>query len=93
MAQHHTIPGLSDQERAAFDTVVAMYEAQVLKPSDYAAASPAALSTFRHLLRKRLLDGKSLPTVDEVEGLAELALDVLHYTPGRPEVPYGLGQF
>ena len=81
------------QVDAAFETSMAMYENKVFTEFDRRTCSPAALRDFRFLLRKRLLADRLLPTVDEVDGIKELALDFLHHHRDRPELPYGRGQF
>ena len=81
------------QVDAAFEAVMTMYENKVFTDFDRRTCSPGALRDFRFLLRKRLLDDKPLPTVDEVDGIKILALDFLNGHPDRPEQPYGKGQF
>lgn len=76
------------QIQEAFEATMAMYEAKVFSDLDRQQASPSAMRDFRALLRKRLLNGGPPPTVDEVEGIKEMALDILNYTPGRPPSPY-----
>jgi hypothetical protein len=78
----------------AFEQIMQMYENKVLSESDLEQATPEAVRDFRFLLKKRLLENeKGLPTVDEVDGLKILALDVLNYCPKRPPSKYGAGQF
>ena len=84
----------TDQEVAAtFEIVMAMYEAKAFTAEDLKRATPEGMEAFRFLLRKRLLSDESLPTVAECEGMVIMALDFLTTTPGRPESPYGRGQF
>ena len=89
-----SVPQPTDAQVAeAFEKLMASYEAAAFTAKDRAQATPEGVAAFRHLLRERLLADKPLPTVDEVQGLVELALDFLVYTPGRPPSPYGKGQF
>lgn len=80
------------QTEAAFDALMAAYEAKAFTAEDRKYATEAGYKAFRHLLRERLLSDKPLPTVAECEGMVILALDFLTHTPGRPESPYGRGQ-
>lgn len=80
------------QVEAAFEAAMMMYENKVFTEFDRRTCSPGALRDFKFLLRKRLLEDKPLPTVEEVDGIKEMALDVLNYHPERPPLPYGGGQ-
>lgn len=82
-----------EQADAAFAQVMAMYENGVFTDFDRKTCSPEALRDFRALLRKRLLEKETLPTMEEVDGIKIMALDYLHYDRRRPEQPYGKGQF
>jgi hypothetical protein len=81
------------QEAAAFESLMAAYESKAFTAQDLKHATKEGIDAFRFLLRKRLLSDKPLPTVGECEGMVILALDFLTSTPGRPESPYGRGQF
>jgi hypothetical protein len=81
------------QDKAAFEVVMSMYESKAFTDIDRSQATEEGLQAFRYLLRKRLLSDEPLPTVAECEGFVILALDFLTYTPGRPPSPYGKGQF
>jgi hypothetical protein len=77
----------------AFDVLMKSYEDKVFSEFDRLTCTPEALRDFRALLRKRLLEERALPTVDEVDGIKILVLDYFHYDKRRPEQPYGKGQF
>lgn len=79
------------QTSDAVAALVKIYEDKVFTEFDRRTCSPEAIRDFRHLLGKRLVEEKSLPTTDEVDGIKIMALDILHYHPERPEVPYGKG--
>jgi hypothetical protein len=81
------------QVQAALEATMAVYEGKVFTPFDRQTCSADALRDFRFLLRKRLLEDKPPPTVDEVDGIKIMALDYLHYDRRRPQQPYGMGQF
>jgi hypothetical protein len=88
------------QVDAAFEALMASYEAKAFTADDRKHATERGYTAFRHILRKwvfreskRLLSDKPLPTVAECEGFVILALDFMEYTPGRPPSPYGKGQF
>ena len=83
----------NEQDAAAFEAVMAMYEAKAFTAEDRKHATKEGIDAFRFLLRKRLLSDKPLPTVAECEGMVILALDFFTVTPGRPESPYGRGFF
>jgi hypothetical protein len=83
----------NQQVAAAFNELMASYEAKAFTAEDRKYATERGYATFRYLLRKRLLSDEPLPTVAECEGIVILALDFLEYTPGRPPSPYGKGQF
>lgn len=86
---------MTEQETwKVFEQITQMYEDKVFSEIDREQATPEAVRDFRFLLKKRLLQNeKGLPTVDEVDGLKILALDVLNYCPKRPPTKYGSGQF
>ena len=77
----------------AFALLMQSYEDKVFSEFDRETCSQQALRDFRGMLRKRLLQDKSPPTVDEVDGIKILVLDYMHYDSRRPEQPYGKGQF
>lgn len=81
------------QVAEAFDVLMKSYEDKVFSEFDRQTCSPQALLDFRALLRKRLLEKRPPPTVDEVDGIKILVLDFFHYDKRRPEQPYGKGQF
>jgi hypothetical protein len=81
------------QVEDAFEILMKTYEEKVFTAFDRRTCSDAALRDFRFLLRKRLLNGKPPPSVMEVEGIKEMALDFLNGHPDRPSLPYGAGQF
>ena len=81
------------QEAAAFEALMTAYQTKAFTAQDLKHATAEGIDAFRFLLRKRLLSDKPLPTVGECEGMVILALDFLTRTPGRPESPYGRGQF
>ena len=80
-----------EQVDEAFAVLMRTYEEKVFSEFDRETCSPQALADFRHLLRKRLLENKPLPTVDEVDGIKILVLDYMHFDKRRPEQPYGMG--
>ncbi len=78
----------------AFAMMMKMYEDKVFSETDRQQVTEAGLRDFRALLKKRLLEcEKGLPTVDEVDGLKILALDLFNYTPSHTPSRYGSGQF
>lgn len=77
----------------ALEVLMKAYEEKAFSAEDRKHATIDGYKAFRHLLRQRLLSDKPLPTVAECEGMVILALDFLTCTPGRPESPYGRGQF
>ena len=79
------------QVDAAFEALMKSYEDKAFTAEDRKYATPEGHAAFRFLLRKRLLADKPLPTVDEVQGLVELALDHLTVTPGRAPSTQGRG--
>lgn len=81
------------QVDAAFAVLMQSYEDEVFTDFDRQTCSPAAWRDFRLLLRKRMLEDKPLPNIDEVDGIKIIALDYLHYDRRRPQQPYGMGQF
>ena len=81
------------QVDAAFAVLMQSYEDEVFTEFDRQTCSPAALRDFRLLLRKRMLEDKPLPNVDEVDGIKIIALDYLRYDRLRSQQPYGMGQF
>lgn len=81
------------QAAKALDVLVQSYEDKLFSEFDRQTCSPKALLDFRALLRKRLLEKRPPPPLDEVDGIKILALDYLHYERRRPPQPYGMGQF
>lgn len=78
---------------AALNELMQDFEEKVFSEFDRLTCSAQALNDFRQLLRKRVLEQKPLPSVDEVDGIKILVLDYMHYDRRRPEQPYGMGQF
>jgi hypothetical protein len=81
------------QVEVAFEATMTTYENKVFTEFDRRTCSPKALRDFKFLLRKRLLEDKSLPAVDEIDVIKDMALDILNYHPGRPPSACGRGQF
>ena len=78
---------------AALNELMQDFEEKVFTEFDRLTCSAQTLNDFRQLLRKRVLEQKPLPSVDEVDGIKILVLDYMHYDRRRPVQPYGMGQF